>query len=147
MACFIARRYRPCQGLKMGFPLFQLLSFLLTDLSSGGVRVRFRLRFQAVKVSIFSGLPLGTQLTRQPPQSSSKGNLFVRVRLGGVPSTVEKVIRVRFCCLLIVERPTQETQAQQYSDTVLFLRRKPKGDGGKGTGKKSRQFATIAVFP
>ena len=43
---------------------------------------------------------LGAQLSRQPPQSSSKGNLFVRVRFGGVPSTVEEVVRVRFCCLL-----------------------------------------------
>ena len=34
---------------------------------------------------------LGTRLTRQPPQSSSKGNLCVRVQLGKVPSTVEKV--------------------------------------------------------
>ena len=38
---------------------------------------------------------LGTQLTRQPPQGSSKGDLFVRVRFGGLLSTVEKVVRVR----------------------------------------------------
>ena len=43
---------------------------------------------------------LKTQRTRQPPQSSSKRNLFVRVRFGGVPSTVEEVVQVRFCCLL-----------------------------------------------
>ena len=43
---------------------------------------------------------LRTQLTKQPPQSSSKGNFFVRVWFGGVPSTVEEVVRVRFCCLL-----------------------------------------------
>ena len=32
---------------------------------------------------------LRAQLRKQPPQSSSKGNFFVRVRFGGVPSTVE----------------------------------------------------------
>ena len=48
---------------------------------------------------------LGTQLTRQPHQSSSKGNLFVRVLFRRVPSTVEKVFRVRLCYL--AERPTR----------------------------------------
>ena len=37
---------------------------------------------------------------KQVHQSSSKGNFFVRVRLRRVPSTVEEVVRVRFCCLL-----------------------------------------------
>ena len=37
---------------------------------------------------------------KQPPQSSSKaGNFFVQVRFGGVSSTVEEVVRVRFRCL------------------------------------------------
>ena len=104
------------------------------------------------------------RLTRQPPQRSSRGNLFVRVRLGGVLSAVEEVVRVRFCRLLtltlqsllpllkskeppkkarifpsaeplickknekgkdwrvrVAERPTRETQAEQYSDTFLSL--------------------------
>ena len=56
---------------------------------SGGAQASFRVRFQAVNVPIFSG-----------PQSSSKGNLFVRVRFGEAPSTVEDVDRVRCCCLL-----------------------------------------------
>ena len=43
---------------------------------------------------------LGTQLARQPPQSSSKGNLFVWVRFGGFPNTVEEVVWVQFCCSL-----------------------------------------------
>ena len=38
--------------------------------------------------------------TRQLPQSSSKGSLFVRARLGGAPSTVEEVVRVWYRCLL-----------------------------------------------
>ena len=68
---------------------------------------------------------LRTQPTKQPPQSSSKGNLFVRVRFGGVPSTVEEVVRVRLCCSVayLIERPTRETRAEQYSDTVLMLGR------------------------
>ena len=52
------------------------------------------------KANVLVPSHLGTQLTRQPPQSSSKGSFFVRVRFGGVPSTVEEVVRVRFCCLL-----------------------------------------------
>ena len=55
---------------------------------------------EAVKISVDSQLESFTQLRRQPAQSSSKFNLFVRVRFGGVPSTVEEVVRVRFCCLL-----------------------------------------------
>ena len=43
---------------------------------------------------------LRTQLTKQPPQSSIKGNFYVRVRFRGVSSTVEEVVRVRFRCLL-----------------------------------------------
>ena len=36
---------------------------------------------------------MGTQLIRQLPQSlSSMGNLFVQVRFGGVPTTVEEVV-------------------------------------------------------
>ena len=47
---------------------------------------------------ISSGVPEKfEELTKQLPQSSSKGNFFVRVRFGGVPSTVEEVVRVRFC--------------------------------------------------
>ena len=61
---------------------------------------------------------LGTQLTRQPPRSSSKGNLFVRVRFGGVPSTVEEVVPYGSVACLI-ERPTWDTYADQYLDTVL----------------------------
>ena len=38
-----------------------------------GVRARFRFRFQAAKVPIFGGSQLRTQLTKQPSQSSSKG--------------------------------------------------------------------------
>ena len=52
---------------------------------------------------------LRTQLTMQPPQSSSKGNFIVRVRFGGVPSTVEEVVRVRFCCLLSWKTNTGNT--------------------------------------
>ena len=52
---------------------------------------------------------LRTQRRKQPPQSFSKGNFFVRVRFGGVPSTVEEVVRVRFCCLLSWKTNTGNT--------------------------------------
>ena len=54
---------------------------------------------------------LRTQLRKQPPQSSSKENFFVRVRLRRL-SEYGSV-----ACL--VERPTWETRAEQYSDTTL----------------------------
>ena len=63
--------------------------------SSGGVRVRFCVygsKLRNCQLSVGSQTELGTQLRRQPPQSSSKGNFFVRVRFGGVPSTVEEVV-------------------------------------------------------
>ena len=78
-------------------PFGQHRSLLLGPWNSG-----LRVQLQAVKVPIFGRFPLhlGTQLTRQPPPSSCKGNLFVRVRFGGVLNTVEEVVQVRICCLL-----------------------------------------------
>ena len=77
---------------------------------SDGVRVRFRVQFQAVKVPIFGGFPLESPTEKaKPPQSSSKGNFFVRVRFGEVSSTVEEVVRVRFCCLLSWKTKTGNT--------------------------------------
>ena len=52
---------------------------------------------------------LGTQLRRRPPQRSSKGNLFVQVRLRGVASTDEEVVLVRLCCLLNCKTTTGNT--------------------------------------
>ena len=43
---------------------------------------------------------LGTRLTRQAPQSSSKGNLFVQVPFGVVLITAEAIVQVQFSCLL-----------------------------------------------
>ena len=42
-------------------------------------------------------------------EGSSKGNLFVRVRLGGVPSMVEELVWVRLCCLLSSKTNTGNT--------------------------------------
>ena len=54
---------------------------------------------------IFGEFLLGNpKPTKQPPQSSSQGNPFVRVN-GSVAD--------------LVERPTREAQDEQYSDTVL----------------------------
>ena len=36
-------------------------------LTSGGVRVRFCVRFRVVKVSFFSGFPVGNPIERAPP--------------------------------------------------------------------------------
>ena len=64
------------------------------------VRVRFRVWFQAVKILIFGGFPVESPTNKATTSSSSKGKAVVRVRFGGVPSTVEEVVRVQFCCLL-----------------------------------------------
>ena len=57
------------------------------EILSGGVQVRFHVRFHvrfpAVKVPISVDSQLRTQLTKQPPQSSSKGNFFVEYGLEG----------------------------------------------------------------
>ena len=98
-------------------------------LLSGSVRVRFLVRFPAVKVPIFGGFPVENPTNKkQPPQSSSKGNFFVRVRFGGVPRLSEYG---SVACL--VERPTRETQAEQYSDNGPVL--------GKEERSKMRQNA------
>ena len=68
---------------------FKGLSLYFLYQKSGGVRVRFWVRFQAVKVPIFGGFPVENPRRKQLHQSSSKGNFFVRVRFGGVLSTVE----------------------------------------------------------
>ena len=83
----------------------------IQKVSSGGVRVRFRVRFQAVKVQFPVHSQLRTQLERQLPQSSSKGNFFVRVQL----TRLSEYSSVAYS----VERPTWETRTQQYSDIVL----------------------------
>ena len=59
------------------------------------------------------------QLTMQLPKSSSKGNLFVRVRLGGVPSTVEEVVRVWLLCLLSWKTNTGSTGRTVLSPPAL----------------------------
>ena len=56
-----------------------------------GVWVWFCVRFQAVKVPILADSQLRTRLTKQLPQSSSKGNFFVRVWFGGVLSKVGRL--------------------------------------------------------
>ena len=58
-----------------------------------------RVRFPAVKVPIFSGFPVENPTNKATASKLfSKGNVFVRVRFGGVPGTVGEVVRVRFCC-------------------------------------------------
>ena len=87
---------------------------------SDGVRVRFLVRFQAVKVQIFVGFPV-ENLTKKANRLkallrgislSEYGSEGFRVRLRGLSEYGSVAY--------IVERPTRETQAEQYSDTVLF---------------------------
>ena len=86
--------------------------------TSGSVRVQFRVRFQTVKVPMFGGFALVSPIEKATASKlSSKGPLLVRVRFGEVPSTVEEVIRVRFCCLL-----SRKTNTGNTGRTVLGLR-------------------------
>ena len=95
--------------------------------------------------SRFGPLGLRAQLTKQPPQSSSKGIFFVRVWFEELPSTVAVAEVVRdgsVAWRYLVERPTQETRAEQYSDTVLLL-------SGKSAPQISRSSCKIksSSFP
>ena len=86
---------------------------------SDGVRVRFRVRFQAVKVPIFGGFPV-----ENPTKKANRLKALLRgISLSEYGS---ERFRVRLRRLseygsvaYLVERPTQETRAEQYSDTVL----------------------------
>ena len=62
----------------------------------------------------YTPISVHPKLTKPLPQSSSKGIFFVRVRFGGVPSTVEEVVWVRFCCL-----PSWKTNMGNTGRTVL----------------------------
>ena len=92
---------------------------VLRELISGGVRVRFRVRFQVVKVPIFSGFPVEnpTKKANRPKallrgiSLSEYGSEGSRVRLRGLSEYGSVAY--------FVERPTRKTQAEQYSDTVL----------------------------
>ena len=57
-------------------------------------------------------------LTKQPPKRSSKGNFFVRVRFGGIGVRLRRLSEYGSVACS-VERPPQETPAEQYSGTVL----------------------------
>ena len=61
---------------------------------------------------------MGTQPTRQPPPGSSERNLFVRVRFGGVPSTVKKVVR-----------------DSEYGSVACLVSRSPKAAGHPEAGR------------
>ena len=85
---------------------------------SGGVRVRFRVRFQAVKVPIFDGFQVENP-TKQPPRSSSlRGMSLSEYGSEGFRARLRRLSEYGSVAYL-VERPTWETPAEQYSDTVL----------------------------
>ena len=92
---------------------------LAARLRSGGVRVRFRVRFPAVKVPIFGGFPV------ENPTKKGTG-LEALLRGDSLSEYASEGFRVRLRRLseygsvaCLVERPTRETRAEQYSDTVL----------------------------
>ena len=66
------------------------------------------------------GSQLRTQLTKQPPQNSSKENFFVRVGSEGFQVRLRRLSEYGSVAYL-VERPTRETRAEQYSDTILKM--------------------------
>ena len=81
--------------------------------------LRFLVQFQAVKVPIFGGFPV-----ENPTQKATTSKLFKGEFL--CPSTVRRGFQLRLTRLsehgsvaCLVERPTWETQAEQYSDTIL----------------------------
>ena len=101
-------------------PLRYYLERLWRDMGSDGVRVRSRVRFQAVKVPIFGGLPV---------ESPTKKANRLKALLRGISLSEygSDGFRVRLRRLseygsvsYLVERPKRETRAEQYSDTVLW---------------------------
>ena len=102
-------------------PLGTLINGRTTNISQifGGVRVRFRVRFQVAKVPIFGGFPVENptktanllKALLRGISLSEYGSEGSRVRLRGL----SKYGSVAY----LVERPTRETQAEQYSDTGL----------------------------
>ena len=88
---------------------------------SDGVRVRFLVRFQAVKVPIFGGFPVENPTKKanrlkallRAISLSEYGLEGFRVRLRGLSEYGSVAY--------LVERPTRETRAEQYSDTVLLM--------------------------
>ena len=86
---------------------------------SGGVRVGFRVRFQVVKVPIAGGFPVENPTEKanrlkallRGISLSEYGSKGSRVRLRGLSEYGSLAY--------LVERPTWETRAEQYSDTVL----------------------------
>ena len=95
--------------------------FVLGNHFSESVRVRFRVRFRAVKVPIF-----GVFSVEKPTKKANRLKALLRgVSLSEYGS---KGCRIRLRGLseygsvaCLVERPTRETHAEQYSDTVLIF--------------------------
>ena len=87
--------------------------------NSDGVRVRFRVRFQAVKVQIFGGFPV-----ESPTKKANRLKALLRgISLSGYGSERFQV-RLRGLSeygsvAYLFERPTRETQGEQYLDTAL----------------------------
>ena len=84
-----------------------------------GGHVRFRVRFQAVKVPSFGGFPVESP-TKKANRLKALLRGFSLSEYGAEGSRVR--LRGLFeygSVAYLVERPTRETRAEQYSDTVL----------------------------
>ena len=109
---------------------------------SGGVRVRFRVRFQAAKVPICGGFPV-----ENPTKKATASKALLRgISLSEYGA---EGFRVRLRRLSeygsvahFVERPTRETRAEQYSDTVLWS-----GVGSKGLLNRGSEKTLAPVQP
>ena len=105
-------------GLRLKRTSDEHLSVSWALLRSDCVRVRFRVRFQAVKVPIFGGFPV-----ENPTKKANRLKALLREislseygswRFLGRLRRLSEYGSVGY----LVERPAQETQAEQYSDTI-----------------------------
>ena len=105
-------------------------------------------------------LPLGNptnKATSPKAASSSNGNLFVPVRFGGVPITVEEVGLARFCCLLswkntgntgraaLGHHPISQKNSRRLE--LSISKNTPHGRWGQGPGSADPRFPTGLPFP
>ena len=117
-------------------PIARYGVFWCLNFAPDGVRARFR---QAVKVPIFGGFPIGNP--------TKKANRLKALQWMFLSEYGSEGLRVRLRRLseygsvaYLVERPARETQAEQYSDTVLLP------DGCDTPSPFSEQFPPWRAF-
>ena len=89
--------------------------------NSGSVRVRFLVRFPAVKVPTFGGFPVESPTNKATaPKPNLRGISLSEYGSGGFRVRLRRLSKCGSVAYL-VERPTRETQAEQYSDNALEM--------------------------